>query len=384
MTTQQRDSIREASPPWLATGVAEKLLYGTGLGSDLLIEKMNQASKAHMPGQGTPTALPLIGNDRLILRGIGETDDSYAKRLQGAFPAWHHAGSARGVLAQVAAFIGNVDADLGDWLPRVAIVGGNGSRTWNWYNTGSDITGPTVHELAPAGSWNWDGTFPWWRAWLILYFRAHATGNTGTAASIAGVSGGFQTVTGVAGMTSADVGRWITFTGAATSGNNGAKQICGFTNSTTTLVANTGGSVGADANNGAISWSTAAYPLVAPSLAWGSPGQTWGDASHCWGFMIPSSVLSPIRTALLSLWKSAVSYYPWILVSFEGSDGSTGTEFSPASGAGTGNPDGTWAHWSKIVNGVRVPARVTGVGPIDPRAMDGSGRYQLCNEQNVT
>jgi len=62
--TQFRDIIKLLSPPWLATGVAEKYMYAIGLGVDLLCEKLNEAMRAHMPGEGTYTALPYIGADR--------------------------------------------------------------------------------------------------------------------------------------------------------------------------------------------------------------------------------------------------------------------------------------------------------------------------------
>ena len=106
-----RDSVKDFSPPWLANdtpastgyagGQGGRFMYTLGLMTDTNLEKLNQAMKAHMPGVGTPTALPLLGDDRLIERGLTESDEAYATRLSGAFDAWRSAGTDRGVLTQV-------------------------------------------------------------------------------------------------------------------------------------------------------------------------------------------------------------------------------------------------------------------------------------------
>ena len=55
-----RDMIKAISPPWLQSGVGEKLMYSMGLAVDALLEKMNQGMKLHLPGYGDFSALPGI------------------------------------------------------------------------------------------------------------------------------------------------------------------------------------------------------------------------------------------------------------------------------------------------------------------------------------
>jgi hypothetical protein len=80
------------------------------------------------------------------------------------------------------------------------------------------------------------------------------SGQTGSAANITTVGGGLATVTGLTGMSASSVGRFLTISGAASSGNNGTFLIAAFISSSSVQVANAS-AVASDANNGSISWS---------------------------------------------------------------------------------------------------------------------------------
>jgi hypothetical protein len=100
---------------------------------------------------------------------------------------------------------------------------------------------------------------------------------------------------------------------------------------------------------------------VGPENVWGS-SDNWGDQAGCWGFNQPQSVLSGIKQ-LVRVWKSAGTWYSWIIVSFDGA------LFDPTQPAdGTHNPNGTFGAWSKIVAGVYVQSRFQGA-----RYMNGWG-----------
>lgn len=359
--TQQRDSVREISPPWLSSGVAEKYLYNFGLAGDALLEKLNQAMRAHMPGAGTTTALVYIGNDRVIPRGPYESDVGYSGRLTRAYEAWQRAGSRRAVLSQVLAYLSSA-AIAADGKPLGAVVGGTGPD-WSIYYAGQDLAQPPVHIVPPGGQYNWDGDLSkWWRAWLVLYVSGQSTGNTGGAASVSAASGGFATLTGLANMSAADVGRVIVISSATSAGNNGAHRIEQYISATSVVISNTM-AVAPDANNGALAWSTLSYPTLAPGPAWGAPGATWGDMSRSWGLANPPGVMAGV-IAILRQWQSEHSFYPETVIVFSGGAGNAGLDFSPYSLPGAGNPDGTWAHFSEIVGGASVPARVfTGSDP---------------------
>jgi hypothetical protein len=100
---------------------------------------------------------------------------------------------------------------------------------------------------------------------------------------------------------------------------------------------------------------------------------TIGDDSISIGFNISSSFFNSLRS-LIRIWKSANTYYPWFIFSFNAGAGGIGDDYSPNSSIGAGNPDGTWGRWGKTVAGVVVQSR-----PDDSRFVDGTGIYQMCS-----
>jgi hypothetical protein len=79
-------------------------------------------------------------------------------------------------------------------------------------------------------------------------------GSSGAAASIvAGAAAGEMRVQGLTGMASADVGRYLTISGADSAGNNGRFEITAVNSATEVDVVNAS-AVMPDANNGSISW----------------------------------------------------------------------------------------------------------------------------------
>lgn len=165
-----RDAIKQFSPKWLASGVAEKFLYSFGLAIDVMLEKMNQAMRMHIPTYGDNSGLATIGNDRLIPQGANELPASYAARLKTAYDGWQLAGSARSLLSQV---LGN----LSPATPLIRVVSngnstaGPGGTPWDTYLSGATpITTIPSHSLVQPANWNWDGQgFAWWRSWFIIY-----------------------------------------------------------------------------------------------------------------------------------------------------------------------------------------------------------------------
>lgn len=158
-----RDMVQAISPPWLADGVAQEYLYAPGVILDSILDSTVEAVNDRMPGVGDPSALPLIGADRLILRGQGEPDASYAARLTHAFPTWRSAGSAGAVLRQLIAYL------------QLSILVRTVSNTaaWDTIEAGAvpDASGdlPVEHFLG-ASNFDWDGNAAaWWRAWVIIY-----------------------------------------------------------------------------------------------------------------------------------------------------------------------------------------------------------------------
>ena len=287
-TSSQRDSVKQISPPWLATGFGEKFLYTFGLLDDVLLEKMNQAMRAHMPKYCQVDALPFLGADRVLAQGPFETTASFRIRLQTSFDAWQRAGGRRAVLQQALGFLNGTQGTTSGTVPLGAIVSTSSAGTWaTWdtqYNT-SNLSKAPAHISIPGANWNWDTNYSWWQAFLVFYFQANSTVSAGSA--------------------------------------------------------------------------------------WGAAGASWGNPLVSWGTNTPANTWTQLRN-LIALWKGANTWYPFLVLNFGGSTGVAGSEFSPNSAQGSGNPDGTWATWAKTVNGVSVASR-----PATDRFVDGPAVFNI-------
>lgn len=163
-----RENLEQISPAWLEGDVGVRIVYIIGLHIDRLVEKMFQAQIAHMPGLGTPTALPALGQARLMPQGITEANSEYASRLRYSWDAWGFGGGDRGVLSTTLGAL----LDLRPDALVVSCTPDGSSAVWNEYLSGDNFTDGT---LAGAPShfvgldWNWDGVYQWWRCFLVIY-----------------------------------------------------------------------------------------------------------------------------------------------------------------------------------------------------------------------
>lgn len=187
-STQQRDVVTAISPTFLSMGVSERYMYTLGLSLDVLLEKHNQAMRAHMPTLCDPTCLAQIGLDRVLSQGPREGNASFRLRLQTAFETWQRAGTRRAVMGQVVTYV-NGDASFTTHIPQCVIVSSSASNTysrWSTYYTDSVRTSPPVDRINAPGNWNWDGDYIWWRCWLILFPTDFTTDGTWGDGSIWG------------------------------------------------------------------------------------------------------------------------------------------------------------------------------------------------------
>lgn len=283
-------SVAALSPPWLLKDNNEKYMRNLGNAIDTIVDKVKQGVEARLPGVGTVTALPYIGLDRMMPRAPTEADNEYITRLREAYDTWQRAGSRPTVLRQVNTYLGTRVARFINQVPLVLTVGNSQDddiASWDWYYGYDAITDPLNFVKEPQRAlinptnWNWDGTYPWWRTWLV---------------------------------------------------------ICAAPGST-----------------------------IGPEATWGSG--TWNQSGGSWGLNIGPEFADGL-TATVRLWKSANTFYPWIIIHFNPGLGA-GAPYSPNSGQGSGNPDGTWGRWGKLVGTTYVAAR-----PNDSRFLDGTGVYQ--------
>jgi hypothetical protein len=168
-----RHSLKSYTPRWLSDRLGLQrgysVLYTLAAVLDIMVEVQRQGEIAALPGVGTPTALPLIGFSRGIMRGFTEGDTSYEQRLVQWLDLWRTAGRPVGLLLAV----------LGLFLPTSLTVRTvDNSGNWYTYNIGANPLPFPPGALLPqrpsfvlnAGNWDWDGnTAAWWRMWLIIY-----------------------------------------------------------------------------------------------------------------------------------------------------------------------------------------------------------------------
>lgn len=396
---RQQDIILAYAPPTLQDEIGGELLVSLGQGEDTIQDRATQAILVRMPGRGDPSQLPLIGNDRVMTQGPGESNAAFVERLTRAFETWQHAGSARSVLEQAFTYVEGLTGATGA-EPVALIVGGYRARKWTWLLASDDPTEAPSVFYSPADNWAWDGLefTRWWRAWLVLFAYRSAPVLSGATASLASSSGAFVTVTGLAGLTagvtSLTLPGYLTIGGAATASNNATYQITQYLSSTSCVIA-APGAVVPDANNGALSWNVSYYPGLQPAPVVGFPGKVvGGNSNQAVGVQLPGAANSVDTSAyfaqlrsLVRLWKSAGTFYPWFVLSFGGDTqvpdaGGSGSviasEFTPWTlSSGLGNPDGTWGTWAKRSGTLDVVARVSGapMGQFDC-FIDGTGRIQ--------
>lgn len=400
--TQIRDTVEGL--PFLNGPNAQRYLYPLKLAMDVLLEKLNQGMRGHMPGAQTDNStLPFVGDDRLIVQGPTETPAAYAARLAGAFSAWGTAGSRLSILTQIQAFLQQTNVGASAQFPDVLIVGGNSTTTsWDTIYNRTPIGSPPAHIKISPANWNWDGNYLRWWQWLVIFSHLVSTGQSGTTATFnatpwvtglgvnsAGVwvpsanattDGPFVTVTGLSALTTSNVLQYITFTNVANSTNAQTVQIVEVLTDNSCIVAMPKHVI-ADGNNGSIHWSISAFSGISPGPVWGANGALWGDTNRSIGLNVVSDYVTSIRN-ILQLWKKADTYYQSIIVAFDGGDSTNGNMFSPQSVQGMGNPDGTWGQPGKLSAGVWVPARVC--HNLFDCFADGTGRYVECAVQNVT
>lgn len=400
LPTQQRDWVKVASPPWLQMGNGERYLYTMGLCSDLLLEKANQAAKIGMPGEGDVSQIPYLAQDRLLVQGPGESDASFIARLRTSFAAWKTAGSRPAVLGQLQAYAQNLQPGVPAAYPQFGIVNGYARPAqWDTIYQGTALGAAPAKQVVTPCNWNWDNVYhPTW-AWLIVYAAAVATGLSGTGAATASAAAGslpggqnvggvwvpltsgtpvnypWITLTGLSGLTTNNVGEWLSCAGWGDAANDGLFPITAVPSSTSCVIANPAG-VTADTGN----WSVQSYPWIGPSMPWGaSNAPTLGNGTF--GLNVSSSVIASIR-GILRQWKSAATFYPHIIVAFDGGSGVAGSAYSPNSSQGSGNPGGNFGPHGSNVNGVWTPTRL--ISSTYDCYCDGTGSYAQCSVQNVT
>ena len=167
-----RDLAAAIAPTWLQGEVGEKYLYAQSVVVDATADRVLAGVHSYMPEKCDPSCLPYIGRDRSVIRGINETDASYAHRCKTAIYDWHFAGLGEGIMSSLLGY-------LSPSAPLVRVVwAAHGTylqpTQWEWVDDGDGPAGEvqsfsTMHPGGYAAEWHWDTIDNRRRFWVILY-----------------------------------------------------------------------------------------------------------------------------------------------------------------------------------------------------------------------
>lgn len=169
--TTYRDTIRKISPPWLQTGLGEKILYAIGLHLDGFGEALVAGVKQRFPGVYSGESLPVLGRDRRIRRGRTEADANYAARLTRWLDDHRQRGGPYALLAQLYAHYAPTNF-------RITLV----YRSGRAFTLAAADGAVTVSDIA----WSPDAVPARWARWWLVFdwpttlssTPAYADGNT--------------------------------------------------------------------------------------------------------------------------------------------------------------------------------------------------------------
>jgi len=162
---------------WLAGPNSGRILWTVGKTCDTAIEWLYEGIKQRFPDYAAEDALPWIGRDRRVIRGVAESTDSYRERLKDWLNAIRVWGTPWAVLMNIQAYFTGVDATL----PVCRIVehrpiGTKASTRAVWTTLAAD--GTLSHHVQEPSNWDWDSADPLRptrladrdpRFWVIIY-----------------------------------------------------------------------------------------------------------------------------------------------------------------------------------------------------------------------
>ncbi len=162
MVSQSFSRIRQfLAPRWLTEGEGGLVGYSLDLVKDGYLQRVLLGLLARFPQNGPdgetapPDALAAIGRDRRVVRGLNESDVSYAIRLIAWLDDRKTAGNPFTLMQKLSEYTG------------AGCVFKTVDNRGNWYVREAD--GTRILHLKQA-NWDWDGyTEKWSRFWVIVH-----------------------------------------------------------------------------------------------------------------------------------------------------------------------------------------------------------------------
>ena len=156
-------AMKRVSPPWLRRLVGGAIMEGIGTPVDTEVDRNVEGVETRFPGGSNgvaihPEALGLLGRERRILRGPGESDTSFALRLRKWWDSHRTRGNAYALLTQMRDFF----------------LESNNVPIQYIANSGTTVTvaADGTFSRGTVAGWSGDGEYPlkWARFFLVFFF----------------------------------------------------------------------------------------------------------------------------------------------------------------------------------------------------------------------
>lgn len=156
--------LRTKAPPWLTRTTGRKYLDAIGQALDTLDTRIVDGVSHRFPGLVDVSSLGIIGRERRIRRGPGESAQTYANRLVSWWSRHQIRGGPYALLGQLFDFFRY-------WLnPRIDVVYHSGTR--RWVDPAGTITRDSI-------TWEADGSDEWAQIWIVFYLSSSTIPLTG-------------------------------------------------------------------------------------------------------------------------------------------------------------------------------------------------------------
>jgi hypothetical protein len=161
-----RELVATITPPWLRRRNGGRILYVIALHFDALIELVTAAIKLRLPGAYSYETLPQLSRERGIRQGLGESDHSFALRLNHYLWTHRDRGGPYPMLEQIFARYRYSD----DGAFPVHLIYTSGARL------DMGVDGAITRDAASFGA----GLGPdEWAHWFLVYEWPNAIGADG-------------------------------------------------------------------------------------------------------------------------------------------------------------------------------------------------------------
>lgn len=169
------DSVASKVPVWMTRTYGWKFLLAMIIWADIGVQILFEALYLRYPGVGTATGLPYASRSRGLLRGMSDTDQSFAARLIAWIDRYRGVANSNSIGgAGTALGLARAVQDYCTGSPRVKVVN-RGRLTGDGTAMMTDLAAGGASSTVSTVTWDWDSVSNperqrfWSEMWIIVY-----------------------------------------------------------------------------------------------------------------------------------------------------------------------------------------------------------------------